>query len=62
MREDSIAKINLAVDTILDKCAGAVSPFSELRELVNQLDRSEWLPEEIKAIEQAAFRALTSMN
>jgi hypothetical protein len=61
MDPDSVAKVNQAVDSCLDRCAGSLAPPSLLRDLLKELqDTGEYTPVEIATIENAVRRALDS--
>ena len=61
MDADSVAKINQAVDSCLERCAGSPDPYSLLRDLLKELeDSGEFTAVEIATIKNAVKRALDS--
>jgi hypothetical protein len=61
MDDDSTARINQAVDAILERCTRSSLPHSTLRALLKQAEADGLLSaEELAAVEAAVLRALAS--
>lgn len=57
--EDSIAKVNQAVDRCLEQCAAESVPFSAMRDFLKELwESGEYSAEEIAIVEKAVHRIL----